>query len=456
MSLLRRLTSAALAATLLVSSGAGPSQAQGRGESLNLISDAEIQHTIRTFAEPIFTAAGLSTESVQVHIVNNRSLNAFVAGGQRIFIFTGLLTDADTPEQIMGVIAHETGHIAGGHLVRVQEAMRAATSQSVIGMLIGAAAIAGGGGGSSGNAGVGVLAGGAQMGQQSLLQYSRTQEAVADQAGLKFLTEAGVTGRGLLEVMRKLSSQEALLPESQDPYVRSHRLTRDRIQSLQTQVETSSYRDTPSRPEDVVAFQRMKAKLIGFLTPEKVAKDYPASDTSVPARYARAIAYHRGARIDLALQELNGLIAESPGDPFFQELKGQILYEAGRSAEAIEPYRRSVELLPQEPLLRLGLAQAEIALNDQAMNRDAIQHLEIATRADPDLIDGWRNLAIAYGRDQNFGMSSVASAERALRTGRREEARSHASRAERELPFGSPGYLRAQDILNASRPLPRR
>ena len=454
MSLLRSLTSAALAAMLLVSSGAGPSQAQGRGESLNLISDAEIQHTIRTFAEPIFTAAGLSTESVQVQIVNNRSLNAFVAGGQRIFIFTGLLTEADTPEQIMGVIAHETGHISGGHLVRSQEAVRAATVQSVIGMLIGAAAIASGG--SSGNAGVGVLAGGAQLGQQSLLQYSRTQEAVADQAGLKFLTESGISGRGLLEVMRKLSNQEALLPESQDPYVRSHPLTRERIQSLQAQVEGSPFKDKASRPEDVVAFQRMKAKLVGFLTPEKVAKDYPTADVSVPARYARAIAHHRGARLDLALQEITSLIAEMPRDPFFQELKGQVLYEAGKAADAIEPYKRSVELLPQEPLLRLGLAQAEIALNDPKLNRDAIQHLEIATRADPDLIDGWRNLAIAYGRDQNFGMSSVASAERALRTGRREEARAHASRAERELPYGSPGYLRAQDILNASKPLPRR
>ncbi len=454
MSLLRRLTSAALAATLLVSSGAGSSQAQGRGESLNLISDAEIQHTIRTFAEPIFTAAGLSTESVQVHIVNNRSLNAFVAGGQRIFIFTGLLTEADTPEQIMGVIAHETGHIAGGHLVRSQEAVRAATVQSVIGMLIGAAAIASGGG--AGNAGVGVLAGGAQLGQQSLLQYSRTQEAVADQAGLKFLTESGISGRGLLEVMRKLSNQEALLPESQDPYVRSHPLTRERIQSLQTEVERSAFKDKPSRPEDLVAFQRMKAKLVGFLTPDKVAKDYPASDLSVPGRYARAIAYHRSARLDLALQEIDGLIAESPNDPFFQELKGQVLYESGKSAEAVEPYKRSVELLPQEPLLRLGLAQAQIALNDAALNREAIQHLEIATRADPDMIDGWRNLAIAYGRDQNFGMSSIASAERALRTGRRDEARGHASRAERELPYGSPGYLRAQDILNASRPQPRR
>lgn len=454
MSVLRRLSSAALAAALLVSSGAGPSQAQGRGEALSLISDAEIQHTIRTFAEPIFTAAGLSTESVQVHIVNNRSLNAFVAGGQRIFIFTGLLTEADTPEQIMGVIAHETGHIAGGHLVRVQEAMRAATIQSVIGMLVGAAAIASGGG--TANAGVGVLAGGAQMGQQSLLQYSRTQEAVADQAGLKFLTEAGVSGRGLVEVMRKLANQEALLPESQDPYVRSHPLSRERIQSLQAEVERSPYRDKPSRPEDIAAFQRMKAKLIGFLSPEKVARDYPPTDTSVPARYARAIAFHRQARLDLSLQEINGLIAGAPNDPFFQELKGQVLYEAGKSAEALEPYRRSVELLPQEPLLRLGLAQAQIALNDPALNRDAVQHLEVATRADPDLIDAWRNLAIAYGRDKQLGMSSVASAERALRTGRREEARAHASRAERELPFGSPGYLRAQDILNASRPQPRR
>ncbi|MBM3502725.1 MAG: tetratricopeptide repeat protein [Alphaproteobacteria bacterium] len=443
---MRHIVRVIIAAIFAVGSIVRPALGQG----FSLISDAEIEATIRAFSDPIFVAAGLSTDSVRVHIVNDRNLNAFVADGQRIFVFTGLLMQADHAGQVVGVIAHETAHIAGGHLVRMQDALRNATATSIVALILGAAAVAAGGGGGA------IVAGaGAQAGQQTFLQYTRTQESVADQAAVKYLTSTGQSARGLIETLGKLSGQEALLSSSQSSYVRTHPLTRERIQLLSLEVENSPYAATPVRADFNDAFARMKAKLVGFLAPERALRDYPERDRSVAARYARAIAYHKLAQWDRSHREIDELLSVAPGDPFFQELKGQILLESGKPAEAIAYYTEATRLAPRQPLLELGLAQAQIATNDTTLNRAAIPHLEEAVRHDPDIIQAWQLLSIAYGRNQQFGLSSLASAERALRTGRMDEARGHATRAERELPVGSPGYLRAQDIVNAARPRPR-
>jgi predicted Zn-dependent protease len=430
--------------TVLISSIVRPAFAQ----KLSLITDAETERMIREFAAPVFAAAGLTTDSVSVHIVNDPALNAFVAGGQRIFLFTGLLVEADHPGQIIGVLAHETGHISGSHLARTQDALRGANAIAVVAAVLGvAAAVAGGGA-----AGAAVLGSGTQIAGQSVLQYSRVQESAADQAAVRFLEDTGQSSRGLIEVMKKLGDQETLLRRNQTSYGRTHPLSRDRILALETLTDRSASRASNPTLKQVAMFDRVRAKVLAFLDPKKAMREYLNTDASVPARYARAIAHHQLTNPTRAVAEIDSLIADFPDDPYFHELKGQILYENGGRGTAIPPHREAVRLAPQEPLLRLALGQSLLAMDDPALTREAIIHLEEAIRFDRALTGAWGQLAIAYGRDAQIGMSSLASAEQAMGVGRLGDARGHATRAERLLPVGSPGQLRAQDILSAVKP----
>jgi len=421
--------------------------AQKRG--LTLIRDAEIEHIIGSYAAPLFKAAGLAPGAVRVHLVRDSALNAFVAGGQRVFINTGLILRSESPNQIVGVIAHETGHIAGGHLARTQDALKNASAQTIIAFILGAAAIVSG----QGEMGNAILAGGRQVAERSLLRYSRSQEAAADQAALTFLERTGQSPRGLVEFLAILGDQEALLSSTQDPYARSHPISRERISLLRSRMESSPYADKSDSPETIAAFRRMQAKLTGFLEPPATTlRRYPTGDTSVPARYARAIAYHRMPALDKALAEIDGLLAEAPDDPFFHELKGQILYENGRVAEAVAPYERAVQLLPDSPLLLFGLAQAQIATGDPALNRAAIDRLRAAVRLQSQREGAgvWRLLAVAYGRDGRLGLSALASAEQALLEGRPGDAKQFAERAAKLLPRNSPNWIRTRDIAGAA------
>jgi len=421
-----------------------PVLAKGR---LTLIRDAEIEHTIQLYATPILQAAGLNTEAVNVHIIRNDSLNAFVAGGQRIFLFTGLLLRVDSPNQLKGVIAHEIGHITGGHLARTQDALQNASATSIISMILGVAAIVAGGG----QAGAAILAGGQHAAQRSFLQYSRTQEGAADQAGLKYLTASGQSGKGLLEFLEILGDQEALMTSRQDPYVRSHPISSDRVSSMEVRAKASPYYDKTDGPESIVLFDRMQAKLFGYLkSKSRTMRKFPKSDDSVPARYARAISYSRVPQFEESLMEVDSLVAESSEDPFFHELKGEILFSAGELDEALPSYATAVRLLPQSVLIRLGLAQVQIATEDPELNAQALQHLETIVRIDPSSPAVWRQLAIAYGRAGRLGESVVATAERMYLSGDMKGALQQARRAQKKLPEGSADWLRAQDIENSA------
>ncbi len=427
---------------LVLTLAAAAEDAAARG--LSLVRDAEIEDTIRAYARPLFSAAGLDYRVVKVHLVNDKALNAFVAGGQRLFVFTGLLLATERPNQLIGVIAHETGHIAGGHLARKQEALRNMTVQSIIALVLGAAAAVASGRGDA----VGAIAlGGSSMAQRIYLKYSRTEESAADQAALRLLDITGQSATGMLEFLERLKDQDVLVGSGQDPYVRTHPLVAERLAAVRFHVAQSPNSGRPDPPEFIAAHERMQAKLRGFLDrPSATLRHYPASDTSVGARYARAVAYHREADLERALIEIDSLIAEQPGDPYFNELKGQILYESGKVPESIPPYRRAVDFHPGSPLLRLGLAQALIASGNAELNAEAIRHLEDAVGRDRELPDAWHQLSIAYGRAGELGLSALASAERALSTGKFKEAIGQAGRAQKKLPEGSPGWLRAQDV----------
>ena len=417
-------------------------------QKIFLIRDAEIENTIRQFAAPVFRVANLNPADIRIHLVKDNSLNAFVTAGQRLFINTGLLTQAKNPGQIIGVIAHETGHISGGHLARMSDALAKSSAATILSVILGGAAIIAG----QGQVGGVIIAAGQGIALRSFLNYTRTQESAADQAGMRFLDGAKLSSRGLLEFMELLGEQELLPPENQDPYVRTHPLTRDRIENIAAHVERSPYSDNPT-PENLnILYRRAKAKLFAYLNSlGATLRLYKESDNSLESRYARAVAYYRKANLDKALPLIDGLIAEAPNDPYFWELKGQMLFENGDAISARKPYEKAVSLLPDNALLRRDLGRVLLESNDPALLDAAIAHFSISVEQERESFFSWRQLAIAYGRKGDKGNSSLALAESALLRGDKSQARYHAGLAERIFPKGSREWIQAQDILLAAR-----
>jgi predicted Zn-dependent protease len=420
-----------------------PRVALAQNNQISLIRDAEIETTLRRMMAPIFQAAGLGGDSINIYIVRDDRLNAFVAGGQNLFLNTGLLMRASDPSQLLGVIAHETGHISGGHLSRIPTAQSRAAAEMVLAAVLGAAAAVAG----APDVGAAIMSGGASYAQGNLMAFSRTQEQAADQAALGFLDQAGISARGMLEIFKKLESENALAVSAMNPYLRSHPLTRDRINFVENHINARPGEDSGLPEAWVEAHARMVAKLEAFLQePQQVLQRYQ-DDSSLTGRYAKAIALYRLPDLDRALQEINALIAEQPDDPYFHELKGQMLFENGRVADAVAPYREAVRLRPDSALLRIGLGQALIETNAPEANQEAIFHLEEATKLEPRNAGAWRLLGIARGRNGQEGTSNLALAEYALLVGKNEDARLYARRAEGNIDPSDPAWLRLQDIL---------
>ena len=427
-----------------------PAEAQTR--SIRFIRDAEIEHIIRGFAEPILQAAGVEPQAVTVYLVDDPSLNAFVTGGQNMFLHTGLLMQADDAGQLLGVMAHETGHISGGHLARGAEALEQARTQALITSILGLAAAA-----VSGQPGVAAAAvgGGQSMAERGLLSYTRSMENAADQAALTYLDRVGVSAEGMLSFLEKLEDQELVPASRQVEYVRTHPMTRDRVDAVRAHVAQSRHTGQPLPPVTEEGFRRMQAKLVGFLEPRQALRRYPESDQSVAARYGRAIAVYRQGQLDAALAAMDALIAEEPGNPFFLELKGQMLLEHGRLEEARPYYQQAAQLYPREPLLLVPLAQIKLDSGDPADQASAIDDLTEALQIDNGMPRAWRLLATAYGRSGDIGMAAMALAEEALAQRDAVTALQQVNRAEALLPEGSPGWLRLQDIRRQAEELRR-
>lgn len=419
--------------------------AQGRGVSL--IRDAEIESTIRRMSEPVFNAAGINAEDVTIALVEDSRINAFVAGGMNLFIHTGLLIRTDDPLEVIGVVAHETGHIAGGHLVRTREAVENASIQAILATVLGMAAAIGSGDGSAGAA---VMMGGNEIARRGFMQFSRGQESSADQAALSYLEGAQISPRGMVTFLEKLESEELLPTNRQTEYVRTHPLTRNRADAVRQGLERARHRDTKLPAEYYEMHRRMKAKLLGFIQPLVALRVYSEQDRSFSARYARAIATYKRGEVNQALPMVEALLGEEPRNPFLHELKGQILFENGRVAESVQPYRNAVQLLPDSGLLRVALGHALIETNNLAALDEAVQHLGIATRQERKTPLLHRLLAIAYGKQGQEGLARVHLAEEAILQQKKDVARMQATAAQRTLPIGSPGWMRAQDIMRAS------
>jgi predicted Zn-dependent protease len=444
--LFNRLVATIVAGAVAIAATVPPARAQSDqgGGQFALIRDTEIETIIRTFGTPLWKAAGLEPSAVRVILVNDRSLNAFVAQGQNLFIHTGLLLRSENANQLMGVMAHETGHMAGGHLSRAPEAYRNAIFTSLLAVALGVAGAVAGGGGAVGAA---AATGGMSIAQRQIFAFTRSQEQAADQAGVTFLDQICQSSRGFLQFMEILSHKEALSSVQQDPYLRTHPLTSERVEFLRNHVAHSRCSDAPTPPEFERLHRRLRAKLAAFMDPPaQTLNAWSPRDTSLDARYARTIALYRIPDLAQAVPLVDGLIRDFPKDPYFQELRGQMLFENGRLAEALPSYREAVALKPDAPLIRIDLAHLELETNDSSLLADAENQLNIAARVEPDQPDLWRELAVAYGRNNQLGMAAMALGEEALLEGRRFDARDQARRALRLLPVGSPGWLKAQDV----------
>jgi predicted Zn-dependent protease len=406
---------------------------------IGLIRDAEIEHYLDELTAPILEAAGLGRNSVRLYIVQDSQLNAFVAGGMNLFINTGLLMRTTHSGQVAGVIAHEVGHIAGGHLSRIPAAASRATAEAILATLLGAAtAIV------APEIGAAIISGGQSYAQSNFMRFSRGQEQAADQAGVKYLDRAGISSRGLSEFFRVLEKENVLAVSRMNPYLQSHPLTRDRINFVDNHVANSPLAEQP--PGQAEAHARMVAKLRAFLDdPRQVLQRYK-NDESVPGRYARAIAQYRLPNLDQALADIDALLAEYPDDPYFHELKGQMLFENGRIDASIEPYRDAVRLAPNSPLLEIGLGRALLE-GSAGGNLEAIAQFEDALKQEPTNAFGWRMLGIAQGREGIEGLSNLSLAEYALLVGKTDDAMLYARRAESRIDPSDPAWLRLQDVL---------
>jgi len=439
-----------LAVGALLAESAGPAFAQS-APPVSIIRDTEIEQILRSDADPIFTAAGLDPKDVQIHIVADKELNAFSAGGQQLFLNTGLILETKTPNQLIGVIAHETGHIAGGHLARSGEIGHQAMGPLLLGIGLGIlAAFAG-----APDAAAGLVFSSSYFAEISVLGYSREQEARADQAAVTYLEKAGVSGQGLVDFFNAFRYEEVFSDEKRFPYFRDHPLSDDRIEALAARVAQQPHVGATDSPEAVASHALMKAKLEGFLDgPGQTLNDYPETDTSFAARYARAIAYYKETETATALQKIDALIGERPTDPYLWELKGQVLFEAGRPKEAEPAHRKSVELKPDAPLLLVNLGQTLLAQNDPKRYDEAIADIRRALDREPDDPLAWRLLSEAYDGKGEAGMARLAAAEQNFNLGQSRDARIFAMRARDLLKKDSPEWRRATDIALASKPSP--
>jgi predicted Zn-dependent protease len=437
-----RLIRLLMAGILLFFAAARPALAQSE-----ILRDSETELLFKEISTPLIQAAGLDPKSVKVVLLRDSEINAFVAQGQAVYIHSGLLASADNVNQLQGVIAHELGHVAGGHAIRIYDGAKQATVISILSLVLGAAAVAAG----AGEAGMGIFAAGQQAAMGTFLAFSRAQESSADLAGASYLSKAGVSGRGSLEFFKKLQNQEyRLATYAKDSYDRTHPLSQERIQALSQIYEKDPAWSRKPDPGLEARFQRVKAKLIGYVTPNEATKLYPESDQSIPAHYARAYAYHLGAYPEKANAEADTLLAAAPDDPFFLELKGQILLEGGHPKEAIAPLRKSVAEAPNMPMIAVMLGHALVASEDAKNFAEAKQILKTAVNRDNDNPFAWYQLGIVYDREGDAPRAALATAERSNLEGENKIALASARMAMAGLPQNTPDYLRAQDIAMVS------
>ena len=452
-----RLIAVAVAAALALAPVAPTLAQEKENRGPPVLRDTEAESLLREYTRPILRAAGLEKQNIQIVIINDSSFNAFVADGRRIFVNYGAIMQSETPNQLIGVLSHETGHLAGGHLAKMREQMAQAQTQMIIAMLLGAGAmVAGARGGSNNglaNAGAAAIAGPQEMIRRNLISYVRQQEENADRAGVKFLTATGQSPRGMYETFKRFTNDSLFAARGADPYLQSHPMPAERVAALEELARSSPYWDKKDDPALQLRHDMMRAKISAFMErQDTVYRRYPLSNDSLPARYARAITTYLHGDLRSALAQIDGLIAVQPANPYFHELRGQALLESGKPAEALTPLHKAVQLSNASPLIEMMLGQALVATDNKAYTDEAIKILRAAVARENEAPLGYSQLAMAYGKKGDYAEADLASAQAAYLRGDNKTARDLASRAKTRFAVGTPGWVKADDIVTAKPP----
>jgi predicted Zn-dependent protease len=433
---------ASLAATLLIGTDL-PAFAQG----LNILRDTETEEMLKSYEQPLARAAGLQPDAVHVWLLGDPDVNAFVAFGSNMFVLSGIILTVKTPNELIGVMAHETGHIKAGHLIRGNVGMEKATIPMLLSLVVGVAAMIAG----AGEAGMVLMGLGQAVAQAQFAQFTRVQESTADQIALQLLLATHQSPQGIYDTFARFASEEAQGAYKIDPYAVDHPVGQQRLDDIQGGVDSSPYRDVKDSPAVTHTFEMVQAKLAGFTLPVETALNhYPVSNTSEVARYARTMIYLRQPQLTKALTEVASLIAEEPNNPYFYEVQGQIYLSMARPQDAIPAYQRAVSLKPQAPQLRLALAVAQLATDRPDMSQAALSNLKVASLAENDDVFTWYETAQAYSNLKNLPMANLATAESYYAAGAMQQAVQFAARARRDLPQGTSDWERANDIMGAA------
>jgi predicted Zn-dependent protease len=423
-----------------------------------VIRDTEAEQLLRDYTRPILRAAGLEKQNIQVVIINDGSFNAFVADGRRIFVNYGAIMQSETPNQIIGVLAHETGHLAGGHLAKMREQLAQAQTQMIIAMLLGAGALVAGArsGTNNGltNVGAAAISAPQEVIRRTLISYQRQQEENADRAGVKFLAATGQSAKGMYETFKRFTNESLFAARGADPYLQSHPMPAERVAALEELARSSSFWDKKDDPALQLRHDMVRAKISAFMErQDTLYRRYPISNDSLPARYAHAITTYLHGDPRSALTQIDGLIQLQPNNPYFHELRGQALLEGGKPAEAIAPLRKAVQLSNNSPLIEMLLGQALVGTDNKAYTEEAIKILRVAVARETEAPLGYMQLAMAYGRKGDYAEADLASAQAAFLRGDNKTARELAARAKTRFAVGTPGWVKADDIV-AAKPLP--
>jgi predicted Zn-dependent protease len=457
MTALTAATVAAAVALAPIVASIGPASAENENKGPNVLRDTETEALLREYTRPILRVAGLEKQNIQVVIINDPTFNAFVADGRRIFVNYGAILQSETPNQLIGVFAHETGHLAGGHLAKMRMELERAQTQMIVAMMLGVGAVAAGAAkGATGlaDAGAATLAGPQEMIRRSLLSYQRQQEEQADRAGVNFLNLTQQSPKGMYDTFKRFTNESLFSAHGADPYLQNHPMPAERVAALEGLARPSPYWDKKDPPELQLRHDMVRAKISAFMErQDTVYHRYPLSNSSLPARYARAITTYLHGNLTDALQQIDGLIAVQPNNPYFYELRGQALLEAGKPTEAIAPLHKALALSNNAPLIEMLLGQALVATNSKAYTDEAITILRAAVTRETEAPLGYLQLAMAYGRKGDYAEADLASAQAAYLRGDNKTARDLASRAKTRFAVGTPGWVKADDIVSA-KPMP--
>ena len=414
--------------------------------TFSLIRDTEIENTIRTYVIPLLKAARLDPNAIKVFIVKDEALNAFVAGGQKIFINSGLITRSTNANQIIGVLAHEVGHISGGHLSRTRAALSRSSVPAILAYILGGAATIATKRSDLGSA---LIIAGKSASQRTFLKYSRLQESAADQAALKYLDATNQSARGLLKFLENLNKNEFLNAVDENVYLRSHPLSKNRIKVIKNHLKKTPFFAANDNQKNKVTHARVRAKLLAFLQkPSQTLTEFNRENVSIPSIYAQAIAHHKNSEYTRAIDLIDKLISEDPGDPYFRELKAQILFKSGQADKALDQLNKVIKILPTAPLIRQLTGLIQLKTKNPKFIEAAIENLRVAVNTEPNSANSWRQLAIAYSRKGDTGNKALALAETALLNDKIEMASYHAGHAAKIFSEGTREWLHSQDIIN--------